>query len=354
MREACRSRPTGKAQWTSGFVTELLRRGIPLALFADEDLPPPWQRLIGERSDVTIIHPKPRGSKWHLEVARMLVREKPVDLYVSPTSYIVPAIVGRKFPCVPIVHDLIAFRGEPHDRKAVIIERMTLGGAVSRSPLICTVSEATKRDLRERYVHLPSENVATIFAGPTFASSGRSTPDGRTILCLGTLSPRKNQLRLIQAYASLPEDLRASSELVLVGSRGWDDAEIVKLASGTSGVKWMDYVPDAEVESLLSRTTILAFPSLYEGFGMPVLDAFNRGIPVLTSHGGSLAEVAGDAAEIIDPLLVPSIAQGLERLLVDSDLRELLTERGLARAELFSWKRTVDLFLEAVSRLPQA
>jgi glycosyltransferase involved in cell wall biosynthesis len=107
-------------------------------------------------------------------------------------------------------------------------------------------------------------------------------------------------------------------------------------------------VSDDEYEKLLSSCTVFAMPSLYEGFGLQVLDAMQRGIPVLTSHAGSLAEVAGDAAFVVDPESVSSISDGLVKLLTRQQLRETLKHEGPKRAAQYSWKRTVDLFLEAL------
>ena len=265
--------------------------------------------------------------------------------YVSPTSYIVPAIIGSSVPCIPIVHDLIAFLDEPHERRARWIERLTLGRAVKHAAHICTLSDATTKDLRERFPALSPERVTTIGAGPRRAEVAMNTPDNATILCVGTLCPRKNQERLIQAYARLPDALRRTYGLVLAGGHGWQDDGILRLARSTPGVLWANYVTDAEYERLLGSCTIFVLPSLYEGFGLTVLDALQRGTPVLTSDRGSLREVAGDAAVTVDPESIASIAEGLERLLRDSALRLSLRERGPAQARLFSWKKTAEKFI---------
>lgn len=341
VREACRPVRTGKAQWTSGFVAELVRRGAPLILFSDSPLPSEWSSASNVRPVVTSV----AGPLWHLATASALRRMGNV-LYVSPTSFIVPSLVGRSVHCIPIVHDLIAYRDEPHDRKARWVERLTLARALKNSEHICTVSEATKRDLLARFPGLDPARITTIYAGPMRENPPVNRPDGRTILCVATLCPRKNQERLILAYRSLPSPLFDRYRLLLVGSRGWNDDAIIRLARSTLGVEWRDYVPDAEYERLLSTCTIFALPSLYEGFGMQVLDALQRGIPVLTSDRGSLREVAGEAAVYANPQSVASIAQRLEELLTDGGWRKQLAEHGPQQAEKFSWERTVDAFME--------
>lgn len=345
VREACDAHRTGKGQWTYGFVSELLTRHHECTLFSDCPLPSEWTKA-SDRTHVQILREK--GLAWHFAVAKLLLKNESIDAYVSPASYIVPFLLAKKKKCIPVVHDLIAFRSEPHDNKATFIERLTLKRTVRHAAHILTVSETTKYDLLAKFPAVSS--VTPIFAGPIHAHSA-SSHKGKTIVCVGTLSPRKNQLRLIQAYARLSGAVKKEHPLVLVGRRGWNDDEIVKLASKTPGVEWKQYLSDAEVEKLLEDTAVFAFPTLYEGFGLPVLDALRRGIPVLTSDRGSVKEVAGDVAVFIDPEHVSSIHDGLSTLLADAALRKRLQTDGPKRAELFSWKRTVDLFESALAKI---
>ena len=343
VREACRERRTGKGQWTYGFVSELIRRGQPLHLLSNSPLPSEWEERAHVRPMVTPV----RGSRWHLSMAHNLRRMKDI-LYVSPTSYIVPSLAGKSMKSVVIVHDLIAFQNEPHDRRARWIERLTLGWSLRSATHVCSISEATKKDLLDRFPSFPASGVTTIYAGPMREHPPRNQPDGTTILCVATLCPRKNQERLILAYRSLPSPLRDRFRLLLGGGRGWKDETIIRLARETPGVEWRDSIPDEEYERLLSTCTVFALPSLYEGFGMQILDALQRGIPVLTSDRGSLKEVAGDAAMFVDPESVPAIAEGLQVLLTNADFRRKLTLNGPCQAGRFSWDRTVDLFLDQV------
>lgn len=344
VRAACATHRTGKGQWTYGCVSELLRRTIPLTLFTDADVPREW------REQARAVERIPGwGLRWHINTLRRL-RSLPSATYLSPTSYIVPALAPSSVRCVPVIHDLIAFRGEPHDRKATWIEHLTLPRAVRRAFHVCTISDATKRDLLERFPLLSDDCVTPVFAGPMRETVETAQQDGgaerrRSILCIATLCPRKNQLRLIQAFTSLPENLRATHRLILAGGRGWHDDEIVRAAEQTPGIEWLGYVDDAQYESLLHTCAVFALPSLYEGFGMQILDALQRGIPVLTSNRGSLREVADGAALIVDPESVESIANGLDRLLTSEGLRQEFHDRGITRSRTYSWERTVDLLL---------
>ncbi|MFA7681593.1 MAG: glycosyltransferase family 1 protein [Candidatus Peribacteraceae bacterium] len=342
-REACVLQRTGKGQWARGFIEELLKRDIPVTLLTHTNIPREWY-IPPER----VLH-LPFGWRWHVSALRVLRRvDISCALYVSPTSFIVPSFLPRNFPFIPIIHDLIAFRPEPHDWHARMIERLLLPRIVRRAQHICTASAHTRDDLLARYPFLEPTRVTPIFAGPMQKSPPLNTGDRNIVLCVGTLCPRKNQLRLIQAYSSLPETLRSQYQLVLVGGRGWHDTEILRAVKTTPGVQWKDYAGDDEYTELLTHCTLLALPSLYEGFGLQVLDALQRGVPLLTSQCGSLPEVTGSVTCAVDPYDVASIAQGLTALLTDAALRNRLQREGPEQAAQFSWKRTVDLFLSSV------
>jgi glycosyltransferase involved in cell wall biosynthesis len=351
IREACKERRTGKGQWTFGFVSELLERNIDLTLFCDAPIPVLWtQTLAKRRSKTDILHIPVSGLRWHMRAAAMLKRDAVIDAYVSTVSYIVPLLVGKRKKIIPIVHDLIAFRNEPHDRKATFIEKLTLKRAAEAAFMMCTVSDATKNELLKKIPNLRREKIVPIYAASGTSEFSEPTR-GKYILCVATLCPRKNQERLIRAYASLPEEIKEKHPLVLAGGRGWQDEEIVRLARNTPGVEWRGYVTDEECSKLYDESIIFAYPSLYEGFGLPVLDAFHRGVPVLTSAEGGLKDVAGEAAHIVDPLSEQSIANGLKELLENGEYRSRLRQSGKTQALRFSWPKTVDAFLEALGTI---
>src|SRR3989344_9376420 len=340
-REAFRAESTGKGKWTEGFLKELMTRNADVTLCSDTPVPKQFDHL------KKIIIPK-KGFAWHWSLTKELKRRSDIDIFLSPTSYIVPALLGKRKRCIPVVHDLIAFRNEPHDRKARMIEYCTLGRAVRSAWKVAVISESTKKDLIEKYPHLDAEKIVTLYAGPLREKVPPSIPDQQTILCAATLCPRKNQARLIRAYAALDADLRKQYRLVLVGARGWRDEDILRLIMQTPGVEWKKYVSDAEYEALLNKATMFALPSLYEGFGMQILDAMQRRIPILTTNRGSLKEVAGSAALFCNPEDEQSIRIGLRMLLLDHDLRKRLKEQCPLQAAQFSWERTVNLFLDTI------
>ncbi len=346
-REACGTARSGKGQWTRGFIKELARdkeREITL-LVADHHYTD-W--VMGPNVTVRRFD---RGIFWHWRVASAIKKKELTGIYVGTTSFLVPYLVGRLIPMVMVVHDLIAFRGEPHDRKATLLEWLTLGRAARNARLIFTISETTKQDLLLRYPKLEPRAVVPIFAGPMAGMSGMHASDNMTILCVATLCPRKNQERLIRAYASLPDDVRSAHRLLLCGGRGWKDQPIVNLVKKTDGVEWRGHISDEDYAHLLATCHVFALPSLYEGFGMQILDALTLGVPLVTSNRGSLYEVAGDAAVMVEPESVESIAAGLLKVLSDAKLRKHLSTEGPKQAAKFTWERTVALFLEGTNSL---
>lgn len=345
IREVCREQRTGKGQWTYGFVNELLSRGHDVTLLSDAAPSAHWQQL------ATAVALFPPGWFWHIRAALFLRKSTRIHAYISPTSYIVPCILGRSVPTVPVVHDLIAFQQEPHNAKAKYIERCTLRYCLRSAAVVLAVSTTTKQDILERFSFVQASSVFVIYAGPLRKAVTVHTPSSPVIFCPATLCPRKNQKRLVQAYAALPEQLRKKYSLLFVGARGWQDQNIVKEITKTPGAEWKNYVPDATYEQLLNNCTILALPSLYEGFGMQILDALQRGIPILTSNKGSLHEVAGEAAVFADPESVESITNGLIQLLDSATLRQGLREAGPKQAQKFTWKTCIDTFEKAMQNM---
>lgn len=176
--------------------------------------------------------------------------------------------------------------------------------------------------------------------------------DQAYLLVVATQEPRKNLARLARAYAALPRELRARHPLVIAGGRGWLNAELERVLAPLEArgeVRRLGYVDEAELPLLYAGAHAFAFPSLYEGFGLPVLEAMASGVPVLTSRGSSLEEIARDAlgpiALCVDPLDVDALRAGLERLLQDDAWRADASARGLAQARAFGWQRCVDATL---------
>jgi glycosyltransferase involved in cell wall biosynthesis len=169
--------------------------------------------------------------------------------------------------------------------------------------------------------------------------------DGDYVLSVGSIQPRKNLVRLIKAYASLRGNRGGNNfpKLVLVGKRAWlfdDTLRALEAAGISDSVVMTGYVPESDLPALYSGALCFIYPSFFEGFGLPPLEAMKCGAPVIVGNATSLPEVVGDAGLKVDPFDVSAIAWAMDQLIKDAELRQELREKGLARAKLFDWKET--------------
>ena len=160
------------------------------------------------------------------------------------------------------------------------------------------------------------------------------------ILFVGSIEPRKNLMNLLKSYGALPGSIRKEYKLVLAGFKGWENKEIMRIIDKLeSDVFYIGYIPEKDLGKIYSLARLFVYPSFYEGFGLPPLEAMACGCPVIVSHAASLPEVCGEAAYYINPHEVESITAGMERILADNSLRDILRSKGLERAALFSWEK---------------
>jgi len=229
-------------------------------------------------------------------------------------------------PLVVTVHDLAVLRfPEAFNRWTRGYSRLAVPRVVRAADAIIAVSEFTKRELVE-VLETPADRIRVIpnAPGDAFTPAGEAAK-GEYVLSVGTLEPRKNLTRLAEAARS------AKLELRVAGPRGWGRVE-----PDGAGVRWLGEVSDAELAALYRGALCVAYPSLYEGFGLPVLEAMACGAPVVTSTGSGTEEVAGGAAVLVDPRDPGSIAAGIEQALTR---REELSRLGLERARRYSWEK---------------
>jgi len=210
--------------------------------------------------------------------------------------------------------------------------------------------------VRDRRVHVVYEAAAAAYA-PMLNEHAREIAsryglDGPYLLSVGSVEPGKNRSRLVRALRAL-RDEGIELTLAVVGQRAWSYEEefaLVERLGMADRVRYLGYVEIDHLPALQSAADAFVFPSLYEGFGLPVLEAMACGTPVLTSNVSATAEVAGDAALLVDPSSVSSIADGVRRIVCDADLRDELSRRGLERVRTFSWRRAADETYEVYRR----
>jgi glycosyltransferase involved in cell wall biosynthesis len=282
-----------------------------------------------------------RDPWWHVRAAQAANRE--CDVFLSTNSYLTGWLL--RIPDVPIVYDLVPF--EPAllpNRRSAVIERLTLGRSARRAAALLAISEATAHALTERFPATATRTVvAPLGVAPTLdgqldPAEAAELPSPGFVLAVGTLEPRKNLPRLVEAYRRLNGELAERHPLVVVGARGWQTGETLDaLHSLGERCTMLGYVSDAALAELYRRCAVFCYPSLGEGFGLPVLEAMAAGAAVLTSGVSSLPEVGGEAVEYADPLDVASIAAGLGRVLGDEAHRAELGRLASERARQFTW-----------------
>ncbi len=293
-----------------------------------------------------------RDPWWHLLTARAANRE--CDVFLSSNSYL--TVWFLHIPAVPIVYDLAAFEPAMRpNRRSAIIERLTLGPAVRRSAALLAISQATADALAK---HFPAAAARTVVAylgvTPTganglTAAEAATLPSPGFVLAVGTLEPRKNLPRLVEAYRGLGEELQSLHPLTVVGPLGWETGQTLDALRSLDGrCTMLGFVSDAALAELYRRCAVFCYPSLGEGFGLPVLEAMAAGAPVITSNVSSLPDVGGQAVEYVDPHDVASIAAGLRRVLCDDSHRAQLSQDGLERAGEFSWANFAQRVLEVL------
>ncbi len=350
---------TYRSAGVSGYIRQLLAH-LPaaapdlrlLAFTPDVDLDP--APALQQRRSARWDTRRPlRRILWEQAALPLLARQAMLDLLHGAVN-VNPAIAPC--PTVVTVHDLSFMR---YPQAFPPMQRAYLHSQVRRSVRaarrVIAVSQATKQDVVELF-GAPAERIDVVYNGvdagfcPAPAAEveafrRRAGLPGRYILHLGTLEPRKNLVRLVQAFARVRahDAGQPAVKLVLAGGKGWDyDAIFAEVARQglQQEVIFPGYVPDEELAWWYRAAALFVYPSLLEGFGLPVLEAMACGAPVATSNLSSLPEVAGDAALLVDPTSVDALADALLRLLADAGLARELRSRGLAQAARFPWSRT--------------
>ena len=267
-------------------------------------------------------------------------------------DYIVPPRIKGKV--ITTIHDLTYLR-YPETMEQRNLKRICqgIGYSIERSDRIIAVSEFTKREICT-LLDVPEEKISVIYNAPAEleADCGRMEPPvihGPYILFVGTIEPRKNLIRLIKAYTMLREKERIPHKLVLAGGLGWNHDAIQQAAQESKycdDILFTGYVSIEKKRSLYQYADAFVFPSVYEGFGIPPLEAMSFGCPVVCADAASLPEVAGDAAEYVDPADSEQIAEGIFRVISDREYVRSLIQNGYERVKKFTWEESAQRFVK--------
>ncbi len=334
-----------------------------------------------EKWRYNIVKPRKAWTLFGLSLEFLLKRSKP-DVFFSPTHYL--PIFSPKKSVISILD--VSYLRFPQLFKKSDLQQLTIWTkfSVKKAKKVFTISQASKDDIIEEYgvskdkiiVTYPgikseiqnskSETNSKFKMQNSKLLSGKYGINGEYVLFVGTLQPRKNIARLIEAFsrACHPERSEGSRDsspsaqnditLVIIGKKGWMYEEILaapKRFNIENKVKFLGNVTDEDLPAFYKNALCFVLPSLYEGFGLPVLEAMQYGCPVITSNISSLPEAGGDAALYVDPTSVKDIAKNLESIINDEQLRKKLIKKGYEQVKRFSWEKTARETLESLERL---
>lgn len=276
--------------------------------------------------------------------------QRRIDLFHA-TDHLIP-----KFKNIPVVATLMDAIPLSHPEwvrtRLATLKRWLWQRTANWADHIVTISEYSKQEIIKHF-DISHDRISVIPLGVDQRYFQRITLSKKQeviarlalpscfFLCLGTLQPRKNVSRVLDAHNLLPISLRKEVPLIVVGRAGWGSDRLIGRLRGSDGedsVRWLEYLSDQDVRVLLQSALALVFPSLCEGFGLPVIEAFASGLPVITSNTTSLPEVAGDAALLVNPENTAEISDAMKLIIDSAETREKLVQAGLARGRMFSWQ----------------
>lgn len=265
---------------------------------------------------------------------------------------------GVKGKAVTFIYDMV-YKAYPHtvNKKTMKMLDYNLKKTCMRADHIITISEFSKREII-KYMKVPSDKISIMPCGvdlsiyhPNYTKKEidrvkkKYNIENDYMLYLGTLEPRKNIERLVEAYSILKRNMCTPPKLVLAGKKGWLYDTIFKkieLYRLKEDIIFTDYVENEDVPILLNGANIFIFPSIYEGFGLPPLEAMACGTPVIVSNEASLPEIVGDAGYLVNPYSIEELVYAMEHLINNESLRENFRSRGLERAEKFTWNQSIN------------
>jgi len=296
---------------------------------------------------------------WDFIKLPIMLRKLNIDAAVFPKN-VVPFFTNcRRYA---VIHDMAFFDRQlnAYPLLDTIYMRTLIPLSVKKAREIFAISENTKKDIIH-YTNCDPNKITVAYeaAAPEFKKIDDNSvlrnvkqkynlPE-KFIMYVGSLSPRKNIVRLLHAFSSITEKI--PHNLILTASKSWKDSAVYKTINQlnlNNRITKLGYVDQKDMPALYNLAELYVYPSLYEGFGLPVLEAMQSGCPVVTSNTTSIPEVAGNAAILIDPLDTNAIADAIYKVLTDSNLRQDLINKGLLQAKKFSWNKCANIILQKI------
>jgi len=285
---------------------------------------------------------------WIQTCGAVSIARLKLDLFWGPRHHL-PVLLPKRIKAVITVHDIVHRKfPETMTLPNLIVERLLMRRSLIRSDAIMADSHATAADI-EKYYAMDAKNILIIHPGiPKFTqhpdnhNESTHTLPAKYFLFVGTLDPRKNFRRIFKAFERV-DPVQNDVHLVVVGARGWEKNDLFQKLDRhalSSKIHLKGYVPRKQLAQFYKNALCLLFPSLYEGFGFPILEAMYYGTPVITANTSSMPEVAGDAAVLVDPYNIEAIADAMGEVMGNRNLRDRLRQRGRERIKQFDWKQS--------------
>jgi glycosyltransferase involved in cell wall biosynthesis len=299
---------------------------------------------------------------WGESYLPLWAKKDEVDVFWG-TSHRLPRFLPSAIPRVVTIHDLVwKYARETMRSATYLLEKFQMPSAVGAANVIVTDSQSTADAARLEF-RIEPDRLAIIPLAANYIQHSNSFDVLREhdiccpyFLFVGTLEPRKNLTRLLTAYSGLAKEVKSQVGMVIVGGKGWGKINLEDTISQLELGKYvrvLGYVDEETLRVLYASAQFLAMPSLYEGFGLPLLEAMVHGTPVLTANNSSMPEVAGDAGLLVDAQDVGSIASGLHQLIIDKELQNKLAKNAKSNAARFSWddsaRQLIAVFERAIS-----
>lgn len=296
-----------------------------------------------------------KGIPYSRNFARTIVKRikiKDFDLYFEPNF--IPYLNVKARATVTTVHDFSFYRKDWESRDRYKFFKAKFSKEIYKSHIIISPSEFIKKEVLNKLT-FPEERVVAIYHGIDHEVFNKNCPEyvtvnpleskikkvGHYLLFVGSIQPRKNLKGLIHAYNALPVSFQNDFKLLVVGFEGWNHKDVSEMITRNKNIHIFDSVSNNdELAELYRRASLFVFPSFYEGFGFPPLEAMACGCPVVVSNTSSIPEVCGDAAYYVDPYNIESVAEGIIKVLTNEDLKRSLMKKGLDRVKMFDWSKS--------------